>query len=76
MKQSQMRAASLVPPHAGELLFGFLPEGSAVLECEGTHALADADAFVIPAGKAWTLNDCSPNLRLMQVIVPAAAEGV
>ena len=39
------------PPHAGELVFGFVLEGSATLEYrEGMHEFVAGDAFVIPPG--------------------------
>ncbi len=58
--------------HDGELLFGFLLEGSAALERQGRHALGEGDAFVIPAGETWGLRDASRDLMLLQVVVPAA----
>jgi uncharacterized protein YjlB len=61
------------PPHTGELLFGFLLEGSATLRHAGAHALGPADAFVIPAGEAWGLSDASADLALLEVILPAGA---
>ncbi|MGD0192052.1 MAG: cupin domain-containing protein [Rhizomicrobium sp.] len=57
------------PAHCGELLFGFLLDGSAVLECEGVHPLGACDAFVIPPHTEWSLNDCSPDMSLLQVTV-------
>jgi mannose-6-phosphate isomerase-like protein (cupin superfamily) len=57
--------------HEGELLFGFLLEGSAVLDCQGAHALGPADAFVIPADEPWGLNEASADLNLLQVMLPA-----
>jgi quercetin dioxygenase-like cupin family protein len=59
------------PPHAGELMFGFLLAGSATLDCRGPHALGPADAFVIPAGEAWGLSGASADLELLQVELPA-----
>lgn len=53
--------------HDGELVFGFVLEGSAALEFDGKHKLNGADAFVIPPGQPWRLADASPNLRLMHV---------
>ena len=58
------------PAHHGELLFGFLLDGSAVLERDGDHALGPADAFVIPAGEDWRLRAVSPDFELLQVAVP------
>jgi len=58
------------PPHAAELLFGFVLEGSAVLRRAGeAHALGLADAFVIPPGEPWGLADASDDLALLRVIV-------
>jgi uncharacterized protein YjlB len=61
------------PAHQGELLFGFVLEGSAVLERRGDHPLGGGDAFVIPAGEAWGLNSGSKDFALLQVVAPAAA---
>ena len=55
------------PPHEGELVFGFVLEGSAILEFGGRHDLARPDAFVIPPAEAWSLCDASPDLRLLHV---------
>jgi hypothetical protein len=61
------------PAHDGEFFFGFLLEGSAVLDSEGRHPLGPADAFVIPAGQAWGLSEVSDDLRLLEVLLPANA---
>lgn len=55
------------PPHDGELVFGFVLEGSARLGCAGEHALGPADSFVIPPGRPWTLSEASDDLRLLHV---------
>jgi quercetin dioxygenase-like cupin family protein len=55
------------PPHQGELVFGFVLDGSAELDFRGRHALEPADAFVIPPGDGWRLADLSPDLRLLHV---------
>jgi quercetin dioxygenase-like cupin family protein len=55
------------PPSGGELVFGFVLEGSTVLEFEGRHDLARSDAFVIPPGEGWSLRDASPDLTLLHV---------
>jgi hypothetical protein len=54
-----------VPGHAGELVFGFVLEGAARLEYEGTHPLGPTDAFVVPPEQAWSLVDASPGFRLL-----------
>jgi quercetin dioxygenase-like cupin family protein len=53
--------------HRGELVFGFILDGSAVLDYRGMHELSPADAFVIAPGHSWRLNGVSPDLRLLQV---------
>jgi quercetin dioxygenase-like cupin family protein len=60
------------PAHRGELLFGFVLEGGAILECAGAHALSACDAFVIPAGEAWGLRDCTEDFELLQAELPAS----
>jgi mannose-6-phosphate isomerase-like protein (cupin superfamily) len=59
-----------MPAQDRELLFGFLLEGSAVLEFRGDHPLGPADAFVIPAGEPWGLRDVSDDLELLEVTAP------
>jgi mannose-6-phosphate isomerase-like protein (cupin superfamily) len=55
------------PPHDGELMFGFILEGTSRLKCRGAHDLGPADAFVIPSGETWALADLSADFRLLQV---------
>lgn len=55
------------PPHNGELVFVFVLEGSARLDCRGSHALGPADAFVIPPSEPWNLSDASGDFRLLHV---------
>jgi quercetin dioxygenase-like cupin family protein len=55
------------PAHEGELVFGFVLDGSGALDLGGKHAVAAADAFVIPPGEGWGLADLSPDLRLLHV---------
>jgi quercetin dioxygenase-like cupin family protein len=56
-----------VPPHDGELVFGFVLEGSVRLDRGEGYPLGPADAFVIPPGEAWSLAEASDDLRLMHV---------
>jgi len=53
--------------HRGELVLGFVLDGSAALDHRGMHDVAPADAFVIPPGKAWRLRHPSPDFRLLHV---------
>jgi quercetin dioxygenase-like cupin family protein len=52
---------------AGELVFGFVLDGSATLDYRGMHEVGPADAFVIPPGKAWQLRHPSGDFRLLHV---------
>lgn len=56
-----------MPPHDGELVFGFVLEGSAQLEFGGDQALGPTDSFVIPPGEAWRLLAMSNDFRLVHV---------
>jgi len=64
-----------VPAHHGDLLFGFVLEGAAKLERQGAHPLAAADAFVIPPGEAWVLEDCGADFALLQVALRGGRPG-
>ena len=56
-----------VPPHDGELVFGFVLEGAARLDHDGDHRLGPADAFTIPPGAPWRLTEMSEDFRLLHV---------
>ena len=56
-----------VPPHHGELMFGFLLNGSATLVRCGDHPLTSGDAFVIPPDEAWAIKGASDDLALLRV---------
>ncbi len=60
--------------HSAEFMFGFVLGGSAVLTVEGhpEESLATGDSFVIPAGPAYSLGDCSPDLEILDVTLPAS----
>ena len=57
-----------IPGHDGELVFGFVLEGSAELDCGGRHRLGPADSFAIPPGEPWLLAGASPDFRLLHVM--------
>lgn len=59
-----------IAAHQGELLFAVLLEGTVRLEHQGHHDLVACDAFVIPAGQDWVLDNASPDLMLLQVSLP------
>jgi quercetin dioxygenase-like cupin family protein len=56
-----------VPPHDGELVFGFVLQGSVRLNHGQGYALGPADSFVIPPGEGWSLTEMSADLRLLHV---------
>jgi uncharacterized protein YjlB len=51
----------------GELVFGFVMDGSAMLDYRGLREVGPADAFVIPPGHAWRLTHPSGDFRLLHV---------
>jgi len=57
-----------VPPHDGELVFGFVLAGSATLVASEQHRIDSGDAFAIPPKRAWSVRDASPDFRLLQVL--------
>jgi quercetin dioxygenase-like cupin family protein len=73
MVRSSGLSAIAFPAHEGELVFGFVVEGTAHLHFAGEHALGPADAFVIPPGEPWTLSGASPDLRLLHVTTQGLA---
>jgi quercetin dioxygenase-like cupin family protein len=53
--------------HGGELVLGFVLDGSAMLDYRGLNELGTADAFVIPPGQPWRLTHPSPDFRLLHI---------
>jgi quercetin dioxygenase-like cupin family protein len=60
-----------LPPHEGELVLGFVLDGSAHLQFQGDFALGAGDAFVIPPGKPWSVSGGSDDFRLLHVTTAA-----
>ena len=58
------RSAIEFPAHHGELIFGFVLDGSANLD---GIALGPADAFVVPPDRGCLLDQLSPDFRLFHV---------
>ena len=67
------RGAAATPDaiHDAEFLFAFVLAGGATLRCNGAHRLAPGDAYVIPAGMPFALDECSGDLALLEVTLPA-----
>jgi quercetin dioxygenase-like cupin family protein len=62
-----------VTSHTADILFTFVLAGSLTLcgDGQGAHALAEGDAFVIPPHLKTALTDCSGDLQLLEVALPA-----
>ena len=54
-------------PLEGELVFGFVLDGSARLDFGRGFALGPSDAFVIPPQQAWSLSKMAEDFRLLHV---------
>jgi quercetin dioxygenase-like cupin family protein len=65
--------AVAVPPHDGELVFGFVLEGSARLDYGEAHPLGPTDSFAIPPGEPWRLAEASADFRLLHMTTAAMA---
>jgi mannose-6-phosphate isomerase-like protein (cupin superfamily) len=62
--------------HDAEFLFWFVLEGTFTLKCEAREdePLGARDSVVLPAGMAYALADCSSDLELLEVALPARFE--
>jgi quercetin dioxygenase-like cupin family protein len=62
-----------VTSHTSDILFTFVLSGSTALhgEGQGAHALSEGDAYVIPPHLKTALTDCSDDLQLLEVSLPA-----
>jgi quercetin dioxygenase-like cupin family protein len=62
--------------HTADILFTFVLEGTLTLRGEGQddHELTAGDAYVIPPRVKTRLADCSGDLELLEVSLPAAFE--
>jgi len=65
-----------VTSHTSDILFGFVLSGSLTLwgEGQGSHTLGEGDAYVIPPHLKTALTDCSADLALLEVSLPAEFE--
>ncbi len=64
--------------HDAEFFFMFVLKGGVTLHCagHGQHRLAAGDSFVVPASTRHALAQCSDDLELLEVALPAAFEMV
>lgn len=65
--------APVTSRHDADIYFCFVLEGSMKLAADGQdeRQLAIGDAFVIPPAMATTISDCSGDLELLEVTLPA-----
>ena len=68
-------ASIAFPAHEGELVFGFVLGGTARLDAGAGHALAPADAFVIPPGEAWSVSGAGGGFELLHVTTARLDDG-
>jgi quercetin dioxygenase-like cupin family protein len=57
--------------HGAELWFHVVLRGALTLDDH--HRLGEADAFAIPAGRPFTWSAATPDLELLQIVLPARA---
>lgn len=64
---------SSVTSHTSDILFTFVLTGSCTLhgEGQGSHALTNGDAYILPPNLKTSLTDCSDDLTLLEVSLPA-----
>jgi quercetin dioxygenase-like cupin family protein len=64
--------------HDADFLFTFVLSGSLTLDVDGRGArsIAAGTSFVVPAGDLYTFTQCSPDLELLEVALPAEFETV
>lgn len=64
--------------HDAEFLFSFVLEGWMSLESEGRglRRLGAGSSFVLPAGMAGSFVDCSSDLQILEVALPAAFQTI
>jgi mannose-6-phosphate isomerase-like protein (cupin superfamily) len=62
-----------VTSHDADILFMFVLSGSVTVRADrhGAHAIAAGDAVVVPPGVGTSFLECSPDLALLEVSLPA-----
>jgi mannose-6-phosphate isomerase-like protein (cupin superfamily) len=72
------RSEDRLATHDAEFLFWFVLEGAATLDsgAHGQERVSAGDSLVIPAGRTHALRDCSSDLELLQVALPAGFASV
>lgn len=60
--------------HDAEFHFMFVTAGGMTLVCDGDRRLAPGDCCVIPAGMDYAIDACTPDLEVLEVLLPAVAQ--
>jgi len=70
------RTSQAAASHTADILFTFVLSGAMTLEAEGhtPHQLTEGDAYVIPPNLKTALTSCTPDVRLLEVALPASFE--
>jgi len=70
-----MMSASIIHPKnqfsqslEGKFFFNFVLQGSCELIFDKNYSFSAGSAFIIPAGKELSLNHCSNDLKILQVV--------
>ena len=58
--------------HDAEFHFMFVTAGGMTLSCAGDHPLARGDCCVVPAGMPYAIDACTPDLEVLEVLLPGA----
>ena len=68
-------AATTAQRHSAEFCFYFVLSGSLTVQCDSrANRLISDDCITIPGGMDYTLGDCSADLELLEVTLPAAVQ--
>ncbi len=59
--------------HDAEFDFLFVLAGAMTLDCEGTHRLQAGDCASLPPGQDYAIDACTPDLQLLEVVLPGPA---
>jgi quercetin dioxygenase-like cupin family protein len=75
-RRQETAAAKPLTRHTCDILFTFVLSGTMTLEAvgQGSHALGEGDAYVVPPDLPTALTACSPDLQLLEVALPATFE--
>jgi mannose-6-phosphate isomerase-like protein (cupin superfamily) len=65
--------ARVTARHGAEFDFLFVLSGAMTLDCEGAHRLQAGDCCSLPLGQDYAIDACTPDLQLLEVVLPGPA---